>query len=164
MQKWYAVFGWLWSLPLTMTAFVLFLLVPVLCGQLRWRKRQGQLLPFFGFVVELEVVEGGWLERLVFKKWAGVNYAGIIVYRADYADSVRTLVHERRHAWQCFVFGVFQPILYWGHCLFIFLFQWKRHAYLDNWFERDARRAAGQPVEILPEEWFEGPDDRWPWW
>ena len=39
-----------------------------------------------------------------------------------------------------------------------------RHAYLDNWSERLARKKAGQIVDIDPEYWGHGKDDLWPWW
>jgi len=41
---------------------------------------------------------------------------------------------------------------------------YKWHAYLDTFFERWARKAAGQPVKIDPEDWPQGPRDILPWW
>ncbi len=39
-----------------------------------------------------------------------------------------------------------------------------KHAYIDNWSERLARRRAGQLVDIHPSEWRYEKDDLWPWW
>jgi hypothetical protein len=39
-----------------------------------------------------------------------------------------------------------------------------KHAYLDNWFERQAREKAGQLVDVPPYRWMHGKDDVWPWW
>jgi len=88
----------------------------------------------------------------------------MIVYRSEYKDNERTVLHERQHAVQNFYGGIFHWMLYLGHSVFIFIFQKDKHAYADNWFERDARRAAGQKVDLTRDEWYWGPDDRWPWW
>ena len=147
---------WIWALPITVWGFLITL--PFLAlGQLR-------VVRLNDLVLEMVSVEGRWYERTWMKKWAGFCTGAVIVYRHDYVGSERTEKHERQHAKQCYWFGIFQPIAYFSHCLFIWFFQKNKHAYLDNWFERDARRAAGQPVDIPPEQWFEGPDDRWPWW
>jgi hypothetical protein len=39
----------------------------------------------------------------------------------------------------------------------------KQHIYFDNWFERRARKTAGQLVDIPRSMWPDGPDDYNPW-
>lgn len=59
-----------------------------------------------------------------------------------------TLKHEQEHTRQFMVFGVFQPVLYTLMSLVLYLC---RHAHkrYDNPFEIDARRAAGQVVDVI---------------
>lgn len=154
MLKWYGFFGLLNSGINTLAGYIAtaFLL---LTRQIKFTRR-------WGWVLEFETIPDAWMTRKFWHKWAGANMAGVIWYRHDYANSPATQKHERQHAWQSFVFGPLQPILYFGHVIIIYLFIKDKHAYLDCWFERDARHAAGQPVDVNWREWYG--EDRWPWW
>lgn len=106
------------------------------------------------------VVPGKWLaNKMASGGWRGFAVGAVIFIGEDCTD--RTLVHEERHVLQQMVFGVFQPILYVLISLFIYAFVWNKHSYYDNLFERDARKAAGQRVDI-PKSYWKG--DRWIWW
>jgi len=103
-----------------------------------------------------------WLSRKMSSGgWAGFAVGPVMFVSAKHAESDRTLVHEERHVLQQMVFGVFQPILYVLISVFIWCFIWTKHSYYDNPFERDARRAAGQRIDI-PKHFWKG--DRWAWW
>lgn len=116
--------------------------------------------PYFEFHVDMT----SWTYRYLWhKRWSGVSIGSVIIINPFY-QSAQTRLHERRHSDQVFLFGVLQPILYVLSTLVIYLFFWNLHAYLDNPFERDARRHAGQQVDIPRSEWMHGPNDRFPWW
>jgi len=76
---------------------------------------------------------------------------GNIVVMNDSLDTQRgriTLRHEQEHVHQGMVLGVFLPILY--ALAYVGLrFCRYAHPYYDNPFEVDARRAAGQVVDVI---------------
>lgn len=73
--------------------------------------------------------------------------------------------HELEHVHQQFRWGVFFYPAYLIASVWIWLFGGKdTHSYYDNPFEVAARKAALQQIRIGPEQWRDGPDDRWTWW
>lgn len=156
MRYFLLVLGWLWAAPLTIPSLILSWIL-VACRQLNFCRFSLDAL-----TCEFKTVKGNWLERKLLAQWAGMNLAGAIWYNQAYADSEKTQKHERWHALQCYVLGIFMPALYFLCAAWIWLFQKDKHAYMDNPFERGARRAAGQPVEVDYKAWFG--EDRWPWW
>ena len=58
------------------------------------------------------------------------------------------LRREQEHVHQCMVLGVFQPILYGLNYLTIKIACRHSDPYYSNSFEIDARRAAGQVVDV----------------
>jgi hypothetical protein len=70
-------------------------------------------------------------------RWAGFTLGWTIFFWAPPSPEVRA--HERRHVEQATWLGVLYPILYLGLLPFT--------RYRGHPLERDARRAAGQPVE-----------------
>ena len=118
-------------------------------------------------VSEWEVKRDGWLHKKFFAgRWAGCCVGLYIWYGPDYADdskSPKTWAHERRHAFQCLVFGPFQWLMYAVFVVLMYPFMKDRHPYYDNWFEWDARKAAGQPLDIKWQEWANS-EHRWIWW
>jgi hypothetical protein len=128
--------------------------------------------PFAKFELVKEGVEP-W-HRKLWKDWAGVGLPGFFcygvpLYKAEDSDCrsawlERTIKHEKAHCWQWLALGLLFPVSYYIHALFILLFRKDKHAYLDCWAERAARKHAGQKVDIPKEEWPQGPADRWPWW
>ena len=103
------------------------------------------------------------------KDWGGVGLYWFMCYRdrpSRWDDEWvgRTIVHEGTHNIQTAIFGLMKFLLDLIFMGFIFLFLKKKHPYLDNPFERQARRRAGQQVDVDPEDWPQGRNDRWPWW
>jgi len=110
------------------------------------------------------------------RDWGGVGLGLFMCYRdrpgaQDDAWVARTIVHEGTHCWQWLILGLVGFFLsYFGHAAIIFVTQklkgkpYTKHAYLDIWAERMARKRAGQLVDIPPDQWMRGPDDLWPWW
>jgi hypothetical protein len=151
-----------WLTPLFFSwAYILFAWIP---GWIRFYKFQHGVVFF-----ELREEEFGWAHwyMKLWQDWAGAAVMGASILRDTIEEKPRytvTMVHEGRHSLQIFILGLLQPIAYVSHSVFIFLFQKDKHAYHDNWFERDARRAAGQLVEIPRDRWMHGRSDRWSWW
>lgn len=154
------IWGTLIWLPFTLLFYLFYIGPCLIMKQLYWDGWADFLIP--KFVVKEETAAAWFLS--LWGGWWGHALPTFIVTRHDTDDPrfKRTLVHECRHVWQLFVFWIFQPIIYVLHTLYLYLFT-NRHAYYDNCFERDARRAAGQQVDIPPEQWRD-PKDRWPWW
>lgn len=90
-----------------------------------------------------------WLMRL-WAGWAGHTIGNVVVMiRPPSDEDMRiVLVHEKRHVLQCMRLGVFQPILYALNMLAIRLSCPDSDPYFSNIFEIDARRAAGQTVDV----------------
>jgi hypothetical protein len=152
--------GILWSSPVAILAWVFYILPVWALGWIRLSKRTGLI---FEFVV---TERNNWYGR-AWSDWWGqaLPHALIISYDAPRGGYhyIRTVTHEERHCYQWFLFGPLFPILYALASIGIWVFYPNKHAYLDNPFERDARKAAGQKVDIPREEWTNG-TDRWPWW
>lgn len=155
MKRWIAlILGNVWALPNTVfSAFYLFAMF--VAGQIGFGR-------FTDWAIALTVKPGSFVHRKMESGgWAGWSSGVFIILRNDYSNNQRTIAHEERHVLQQMVFGVFQPIVYFLASIFIFAFMSNRHSYYDNPFERDARKAAGQQVDIPKEVWK---GDRWSWW
>jgi hypothetical protein len=100
------------------------------------------------------------------QKWWGCSLPHTLILHWDipdkYIDGVISHEFDHEHKWENW--GIFFTPAYWGATIFIWLFQKNKHAYLDNPFERSARKAAGELVDIPRERWMDGPNDRFPWW
>ena len=107
---------------------------------------------------------------LRFFDFSGITWGQVIFVRTDRWHSrisptpphTTFMLHERRHHEQCVDVGhaAFQAILYGNECVKIYLFQWNKHAYYDNCYEVEARKAAGQDDP----DWKDEGLSRWtPW-
>lgn len=101
------------------------------------------------------------------RDWNGVGLHWYMCYRRPHP---RTIIHEGTHLWQQFFCGLMFWVIYFGHMLWILITQrikgkpYTKHPYLDCVWERQARKRAGQLVDIPPSQWMHGKDDLWPWW
>lgn len=169
MKKLLRTIGFIWLLPMTLIVWLFYVL------PLMWKD-----LKFVGwadlFVAHFTVKsKHSWYAK-VWREWLGWSGPCVVVTRDAVEEwpelpsseiekaNQRTLKHELRHANQQFVFGPLHYPLYGLMSLWIWFFVKWKHAYLDNPFERDARKAAGQRVNVPPDLWPKGPKDRWPWW
>lgn len=151
--------GTIWQLPWTILCW-LFYILPI------WGLGWIEYIEFVDFlVVGFRVKKGSWIAKY-WKDWLGWGGPNVIMVRWDVVDlnggtEARTIKHELRHVYQGLVFGILLNPVYIVCSIFIYFFQLERHAYLDNPFERDARRYAGQQVDLMS---WQKPIDRWPWW
>jgi hypothetical protein len=86
----------------------------------------------------------------LWENWAGHCIGNVVVVKLN-VNSPRgqiVLKHEQEHARQCMALGIFQPIVY-VTCYLVIKFAFNEsHPYFSNPFEVEARRVAGQPVDI----------------
>lgn len=154
-----------WAVPLVLSW--LYVLPLFALGWIKFYRRQGLL---WIFTLDDETRSNGYVAA--WRNWAGLGLMTVAIIRDTPEQHDRyavTIEHEGRHSKQILVLGSIQPILYTTFTLVLLLtaklgLTPRLHPYLDNPFERDARRAAGQPVDIAPKDWPQGDDDYWPWW
>lgn len=145
MEKWSGWRLWLgivWSSPITIVAAIFYVIPFTLIGWYR----------YFGihehgmFFVTTDKMPS-WLVNF-WKRWAGHTAGNIVVMTVEPTEKSATVIHELQHVAQCMKLGVFQPILYALSSLGIKLACPSSDPYFSNPFELDARRAAGQIVDV----------------
>lgn len=134
--------GFFWAAPVTLPGLVYAGLFGAL-GWYRWHGAEGVALVW---KVDDDACPE-WL-RSAWRSWAGHAIGNVIVMHVDPEDSESTLRHEMRHAEQCMRLGVFQPVMYGLNMLAIKLGCPDSDPYYSNPFEIDARRAAGQLIDV----------------
>jgi hypothetical protein len=139
------VLGWLWAAPVTLCGLVYALLFWAL-GWHKWHAIEGDAL-----VWTLNLSKAPVKLLLMWEGWGGHTIGNVVVLKRSPDDGPReatTLLHEQQHVRQCMVLGAFQPIVYGLIMLCIKLACKNSHPYYDNSFEVDARRGAGQDVDV----------------
>jgi len=159
MFKLYHALGFIWVLPVSILGW-LFMGLMFLLKQVE----HVHIYPDLTFVWDLR--NTGWFHKSMYNRWFGFTIGNniVVVDLGESAANGRGFLHERRHAMQNYCLGVLFFPVYILECLRILAFCKDKHAYLDNFFERDARKYAGQTVDIPRSQWMDGPEDAWPWW
>jgi hypothetical protein len=124
------VLRYAWAAPTTMVGVVIGLIT--LCSGGRVQYQRGTLEFFGGFSL--------WLAR---KCWFQAMTLGHIIIGRDERCLASCREHEQAHVRQVEIWGIaFIPAY-----LIASVLAWRAglHYYRDNWFERDARRACGEP-------------------
>lgn len=169
--------GFIWLLPATSLVWLFYILPLWAFKEIKYEGRADT----FVWVFENPINPKSLYDK-AWSKWAGWSGPCVYIYKRytnkDYPRVHKktlqeynriTRVHELRHCDQQFLFGAFHYPLYFAASGWILLSNlWKpererKHAHLDNPFEKDARRHAGQRVDIPREEWSDGPKDYNPW-
>ena len=143
MSKLARVAGFAWAAPLTLLGLIYVTLFTLL----GWYRRTGVRGDALIWHVDVRRCPA-W----VYSRWhiCGHNFGNVVVMTTDLeTDRGRILLkHCQAHVRQNMVLGPLQPVLYtlaWaGLCACQ-----HAHPYYDNPFEIDARRAAGQVVDII---------------
>lgn len=136
--------GCVWAAPVT----VFGLIYASLFCSFGWYKYMGRFDNALVWRVE-ETKSPAWLLK-AWLRWGGHTIGNVVVLRNDLLTdrSKVTLRHEQEHVRQCMILGVFQPIIYALAWIGIKLACRNSDPYFSNPFEIDARRAAGQLVDV----------------
>lgn len=139
------VLGFIWSAPVTVVG----LLYVCLFTLLGWYKHHGIEGDAIVWIVKQDVAPT-WLLS-VWKRWAGQTIGNVVVLKCDPGTKLwdTILIHESEHVAQCMRLGIFQPVMYALIYLSIKIACRSADAYFDHSFEVDARRAAGQVIDIV---------------
>ena len=144
MSKLTRVAGFVWAAPLTLLG-LLYVQAFVVLG---WYKRVGSCGNAWVWQLVPEQ-SPSWLGK-VWLRWGGHTIGNVVVVKLD-VESPRGKVilrHEQEHVRQCMVLGIFQPVLYSFAYLIIKLSCPRSNPYYGNPLEIEARRAAGQVVDV----------------
>lgn len=164
------ILQFIWLLPATILTWTFYVFPLVVLKEIKFKKMTEFLV--FEFENPITETSPSWYDQQ-WERWAGWSGPCVYIYKAHKGPGGHLLnditrVHEIRHCKQQFKWGIFFYPAYLGSSLWILISNlWrteKRHGYYDNWFERDARRAAGQLVDIPRDRWRDGPNDFIPWW
>lgn len=169
LEKALRVLQFIWLLPATLLVW-LFYILPL---WLIFKEIQYiGMTEFLVFEFENPInTRRSWYDQ-EWEKWAGCSGPCVYILKRHYGpgghefDDI-TRKHEVRHCIQQFWLGVFFYPAYGLAMAWTLISNiWsstEKHPYHDNPFERDARKAAGQKVNISREDWMDGPDDYCPW-
>ncbi len=142
--------GFLWASPITLLAFLLYV-GP--CWLLGWYRLQGWNQ--IAWVWETnEKSAPKWLKKR-WSRWAGATVGNMIVMKPFASDSSHyriILAHELVHVRQIMVLGILQPLCYamnWFCGTILKKTMGHVDGYYDNQMEIQARRMAGQIVDII---------------
>jgi hypothetical protein len=140
---------WLWAIPLNWT--MPWIISWIYVG---WLWKVSGDVSFEGWIYFWKVIpvarfrlisKKSWYAKM-WKQWYGFALMLVMIHRDEkgkqddeFAEEV--IVHELRHNKQCLVLGLLHWILYGLDNVRLRIFT-KKDAYADNWFERDAEKAA----------------------
>ena len=144
MSKFVRIIGFSWASPMTLLG----LLYVVLFSALRWYRYAGQNGDALVWEVDHDKTPM-WVCRSIL--FHGGHAIGNVVVTSACVDTVAgrlVLKHELEHVRQFMTLGVFQPMLYVLGWLLVKLTCPRANAFYSNPMEAEARRAAGQLVDV----------------
>ena len=136
------ILGYTWAFPITLIGLVYALTLCVF-KYYKWHGVEGDALVW---VVDISK-SPSWLKKL-WKSWAGHAIGNVIVMKNNPSEKPIVLKHEQRHVEQVMRLGIFQPIIYAISSFGIYVACDDSDPYYSNPFEIDARRHAGQIIDI----------------
>lgn len=135
--------GYAWASPLTLSGLAYAVLFDAL-GWYEWQGVKGDALVWITRLNECPA-----LVQKYWSSWGGHAIGNVVVLNEKQIDKPLFLAHEQKHVDQMMRLGVFQPVLY-GLCYLIIKIGCPgSDPYFDNPLEIDARRAAGQIVDVV---------------
>lgn len=146
------VLGIIWALPVTLALFLFYIIPMWVLGLYQYAGWDEM-----AWVWHFDLYRDASPIRLKFRKlwagWAGFGMGNIAVVKVS--DAIKgsrylqmTLAHEKEHVRQSMRLGPLFPVIYGLVWLMMKVALRNCSAYLDGPFEIDARRAAGQMVDI----------------
>lgn len=158
MSTIYNVFGFIWVLPVS-------ILIWIFLGILYLFRQISEIRVDKDLAFVWEVASGTWFYRVGGGWWGWSAGNNVILYSdVDKARKSANYIHEKEHVVQQYAWGIFFFPAYIVESVSLWLLKKNKHSYYCNHFERGAREAAGQPIDIPKKEWRDGPNDRWAWW
>jgi hypothetical protein len=133
---------YVWAAPVTVFG-LLYVLLFWVCGWYKWSGVEGDALVWLLNVDKAPA----WLLKL-WGRFAGQAIGNVVVLKSTFADKPWLLIHEQKHVDQVMRLGVFQPIVYLTTYIAIKFGCPGSDPYYDNCMEIDARRAAGQVIDV----------------
>jgi hypothetical protein len=135
--------GYAWAAPMTIFGLVYVGLYTIM-GWYRWHGVEGNALIW---IVNSDEIPN-WLTAY-WKKLNGHASGNVVVLKHPPDVKATILKHEQKHVDQFMRLGLFWPIFYYGIEVAIKFGCVGSDPYYDNPFEIDARRHAGQLVDIV---------------
>jgi hypothetical protein len=142
LSKFKKFLGYAWAAPVTLLG----LLYVTLFWAMGWYNWGGIVDDGMIWEVNHEKTPS-WLKNY-WRRWGGHAIGNVVVLKQSIMDSRETLTHELRHVEQVMRLGVFQPIIYGINLVAMRIGCPGTHPYYYNPFEVDARRVAGQKIEV----------------
>lgn len=146
------ILGMLWASPVTSVAFIFYILPLWLLGRYAYDGWDE-----VAWVWTFNPAQAG-EDRLTrflrkrWRRWSGSTLGNVIILKADplsrKGTKERIRIHEKEHVRQFMRLGPFHPIAYGLVYLIARVSLRNVDAYYDNIFEIDARRKAGEFVDI----------------
>lgn len=163
------IIQFIWLLPATILTWLFYILPLILLKEIEYVGMTDFLV--FKFINPID--PKSWYDQQ-WEKWGGWSGPCVMIvkpYVGPGGHSADIIIedHENQHCRDQFWFG---PLFYPAYvlsCLWIWISNfWKKdedkqHPYYANWFERRARKAAGQDLIIPMNKWIDGKDDYNPW-
>ena len=134
--------GFLWASPVTVAGVV----YAGLFNLLGWHKWLGVRGDALVWLVDFDK-SPLWLRR-AWRGWGGHTIGNVVVLSNPPENNPTTLIHEQKHVDQFLRLGIFQPIIYVINLIAIKLGCPGSDPYYSNPFEIDARRHAGQLIDV----------------
>jgi len=154
-------------LPVTILVWLTYILPLWAVGEIKYEGRPHRFI----WVFENPISPLSKYDRL-WKKWSGWSGPCVYIYKkhdgpeGPLYDAV-TRKHELKHCADQFNWGIFFYPAYLVSSAWVGIKNlWnkdKKHMYINNYFEKRARKEAGQHVNIPRDKWPDGPEDFNPW-
>lgn len=141
MSKFLKFLGYAWAAPVTLFG-LLYVALMTVGGFYKWHGVEGDAL-----VWTVKPTSPSWLMAL-WKKWGGQAIGNVVVLKVSPVDRPMVLIHEQKHVDQVMRLGIFQPIMYALCYVAIRVGCPGSDPYWSSPFEVDARRHAGQLVDV----------------
>lgn len=141
-NKFGTILGYAWAFPVTLPGIIYASFFQLL-GWHNWIGLKGDAL-----VWVINPQKSPQFLLNLWKGWGGHTIGNVVVLRSPPDEKAVILVHEQKHVDQCMRLGIFQPIMYGLNMLAIKVGCPGSDPYYSNPFEVDARRAAGQIIDI----------------
>jgi hypothetical protein len=138
------VLGWTWAAPLTLFG-LLVVYIFVALRHCTWVGRHDDVLVWH----LVPATRNNFLINLL-KKHSGIAVGNVVLLNVSPATIRGKIVlrHEAEHVRQAMYLGIFYPVLYFACWLLLHVCAYAHPVY-DNPFEIDARRAAGQVIDVV---------------